>query len=219
MTDVSPAKKAATYLLWALPLLFSLALPGIGALFSLAVVVIALIFHKDARRATLRWWGDSPGRMVAIGIGAGVVIHIGFSILIEPLIQISLHEEIDLSNFDAVKGNLANYLILLAIGVFFGGFAEELMFRGFVIGWGERLFGGGAIFLVVLSAAVFGAAHLYQGPSGMLSTGLMGFLFGLLYLSTGRRLIACMLAHATIDILGITELYVGHPFLPPLFGA
>ena len=93
------------------------------------------------------------------------------------------------------------------------------MFQGFVIGWGERLFGGGAIFLVVLSAAVFGAAHLYQGPSGMLSTGLMGFLFGLLYLSTGRRLIACMLAHATIDILGITELYVGHPFLPPLFGA
>ena len=219
MTDASPAKKAATWFLWALPLIFPLVLPGIGALFSLAVVVLALIFHKDARRATLRWWGDRPGRMILIGIGAGILIHIAFAVLVEPLIQMLLNEEIDLSNFDAVKGNVANYLILLAIGIFFGGFAEELMFRGFVVGWGERLFGGGAIFLVVLSAAVFGAAHLYQGPSGMLSTGLIGLLFGLLYLATDRRLIACMLAHATIDILGITELYVGHPFLPPLFGA
>nr|WP_321359502.1 CPBP family intramembrane glutamic endopeptidase [uncultured Hyphomonas sp.] len=219
MTDASPLKKVATWLLWALPLMIPLVLPGIGALFSLVVVVLALIFHKDARRATLRWWGNHPGRMILIGIGAGIVIHIAFSVLIEPLIQTLLNEDIDLSNFDGVKGNIANYLILLAIGIFFGGFAEELMFRGFVVGWGERLFGGGAIFLVVLSAAVFGAAHLYQGPSGMLSTGLVGLLFGLIYLSTGRRLVPCMLAHATIDILGITELYVGHAFLPPLFGA
>ncbi len=219
MTDSSPIKKAATYLLWGLPLIFPLVLPGIGALFSLVVVAFALIFHKDARRATLRWWGDNPGRMILIGIGAGVVIHIAFSIFVEPLIQMGLNEEIDLSNFDAVEGNLTNYLILLAIGVFFGGFAEELMFRGFVVGWGEHLFGGGAIILVVLSATVFGAAHLYQGPSGMLSTGLIGLAFGLLYLMTGRRLIPCMLAHATVDILGITELYVGHTFLPPMFGA
>ena len=219
MTDASLLKKAATWLLWALPLMIPLIVPGIGALGSLVVVVLALIFHKDARRAVLRWWDDRPGRMILIGIGAGILIHIAFTVLVEPLIQTLLNEEINLSNFDAVKGNIANYLILLAVGVFFGGFAEELMFRGFVVGWGERLFGGGAILLVIFSAAIFGAAHLYQGPSGMLATGLIGLLLGFLYLATGRRLVACMLAHATVDILGITELYVGHPFLPPLFGA
>jgi len=219
MTDASPVKKVATWLLWALPLAVPLAVSGVGALASLVAVVLALIFHKDARRATLRWWGDHPGRMILIGIGAGIFIHFAFSVLIEPIIQTLLNEEIDLSNFDAVKGNIANYLILLAIGIFFGGFAEELVFRGFVVGWGERLFGCGGIILVVFSATIFGLAHLYQGPSGVLATGLIGLLLGLLYLSTGRRLVACMLAHATINILGITELYVGHPFLPPLFGA
>lgn len=218
MPEVKPVKKFATWGLWALPLLFPLVLPGVGALVSLLVVVLALIFHKDARRATLRWWGDNPAGLIALGIGAGIVIHFGFSTLVEPLIQTLLNEEIDLSNFDGLKGNLANYLIMLAIGVFFGGFAEELIFRGFVVGWGARLFGGGAAVLVVLSAIVFGAAHLYQGPSGMVATGLIGLLFGVIYLMSGRRLMACMLAHATLDILGITELYVGHAFLPPLIG-
>ena len=219
MTRTNSLKRPATWLLWALPLLFPLALPGLGALFSLGVVVLALIFHKDARRATLRWWGDNPAGAIALGVGAGVLIHFSFSVLVEPLIQTLLGQEIDLSNFDAVKGNLANFLILLAVGILFGGVAEELIFRGFVVGWGTKLFGGGAIPLVIVSAAVFGFAHLYQGPSGMLTTGLIGILFGTLYLVSGRRLVPCMLAHATLDILGITELYVGHAFLPPLFGA
>lgn len=219
MAGTQKARRAATWLLWAAPLLLPLCLPGFGALVSLLVVVLALSFHKDARRATLRWWGDSKARTVLLGIGAGIAIHFTMSILLEPVIQAALDQEVDLSIFETVRGDLANYLVLLAIGILFGGVAEELIFRGFTIGWGARLFGKAwAPALAVLSAVLFGLAHLYQGPAGMVSTGLVGLFFGIVYLSAGRRLIPCMLAHMTVNILGITELYIGQPFVSPLLG-
>ena len=39
-------------LLWALPLVLALALPGVGVLGSLAVVIAMLVFYRDARNAT-----------------------------------------------------------------------------------------------------------------------------------------------------------------------
>ncbi len=63
--------------------------------------------------------------------------------------------------------------------------------------------------LVVLSSAVFGAAHLYQGLSGAISTGLIGLGFALLYVGTGRKLLAPALAHMTLDAIGITQIYLG----------
>jgi membrane protease YdiL (CAAX protease family) len=56
---------------------------------------------------------------------------------------------------------------------------------------------------------VFGAAHVYQGLSGAISTGLIGLGFALLYVGTGKRLLAPVLAHMTLDAIGVTQLYLG----------
>ncbi|CAN0599942.1 unnamed protein product, partial [Laminaria digitata] len=37
--------------LWVLPLVLALAIPGVGVLGSLGIVVAMLIFHRDARNA------------------------------------------------------------------------------------------------------------------------------------------------------------------------
>ena len=109
------------------------------------------------------------------------------------------------------QDNFANYLVLLAIGLVFGGVVEEIVFRGLVIGWEAISFGErAAVPLLLLSSVVFGLGHLYQGWSGVISTGLTGLAFGAIYLAAGRKLLPAMLAHMTLDAIGITMLYLGY---------
>ena len=53
--------------------------------------------------------------------------------------------------------------------------------------------------IVVTAAAVFGAAHWYQGRAGMLATGAAGAALTMLYLSTGSLLVP-MILHTLMDL-------------------
>jgi uncharacterized protein len=61
----------------------------------------------------------------------------------------------------------------------------------------------------VVSSALFGAVHLYQGVSGVVATGLTGLVFAGLYLATGRNLWASILAHGFMDTAGFVMIYLG----------
>jgi membrane protease YdiL (CAAX protease family) len=78
------------------------------------------------------------------------------------------------------------------------GVGEELMFRGF----GFRFlnsFGLAGIGLVAAGAVAFGLAHSYQGLGGVLLTGIIGLLLGIVYSATGS-LIWPMILHALLDL-------------------
>jgi hypothetical protein len=190
--------------------LVPMALVPNGSLISLGIVLVTLVLVKASRGPTLAFWGTNPGRDLALGIGAGVILWALSHFLMDPMLE-RLFGRIDLDNLAAVRGNLSNYLMLLALGLVYGGVIEELLNRGFVIGWGTAMLGErAAIPLVVLSSAVFGLAHLYQDWSGVISAGVTGLALGGIYLATGRKLLAPMLAHAAADAIGITSLYLGH---------
>jgi uncharacterized protein len=55
------------------------------------------------------------------------------------------------------------------------------------------------IALVLVAGAAFGLAHAYQGPVGMLTTGVLGGVLAALYLQTGSLLLPVLL-HAAIDL-------------------
>ena len=59
------------------------------------------------------------------------------------------------------------------------------------------------------SSALFGAVHLYQGPSGVLATALTGAVLAAIYMVTGRNLWGCILAHGTLDTTGFVLIYFG----------
>jgi membrane protease YdiL (CAAX protease family) len=206
--------RALDVALWAAPLLLCLAIAGIGALFALAVVIVALVARREARAGALPlWWRGALGSL-ALGVGVGVAIYAAMGAFIQAALELVFGGEPDLSVWDAVRGNLSAYLQMMALGLIFGGIAEELIFRGFVIGWGARMFGAAwALPLAALSAAVFGLSHLYQGWAGAASTGLIGLMIGVLYVACGRKLAPAILAHMTVNAFGITELYVGHAFV------
>lgn len=117
--------------------------------------------------------------------------------------------EPDLTPFTAlVEGNLTMYLWLL-IPVSWGSAAigEELLVRGFLQ---HRLIGmTGPLTGVFLQALVFGSAHAYQGPTGIVTTFVIGLAFGLVYLRS-RNLLPVIIAHGCIDTFAMTAIYLGH---------
>lgn len=79
------------------------------------------------------------------------------------------------------------------------GFCEELLFRGFLIWVLQPLVGLGLA--AALSALLFGAAHAYQGPAGVIRTGLFGLVFTAIVLLT-RSLWPAIVLHAVVDAMG-----------------
>lgn len=193
-----------------LPLVPALLLPGVGVLASLIIVVAVLVFVKSSRAPTLAMRHRSIFLSVAVGLAFGLAATLAFGLLMEPVIERLAGSRIDLTALGGIEGDFGAYLMLLAVALLFGGVVEEVIFRGYVVGWGAALFGDRAApWLCVLSATVFGISHLYQGPAGVVATGLIGLCFGLLYLWTGRRLLPVIVAHMTVNAVGVTALYLG----------
>lgn len=199
--------------LWRKILPFVVLLPSAlvtnGSLASLAIVVLTLALVKPSRGPTLSLLGNRWVRNAAIGILGGLILWFLSDQVWEPMLK-QWVGPIKLDSLAGVRGNLLNYLALMAVAFVYGGVVEEMVFRGFVIGWGSTLFGPRSVIpLVLLSSAVFGSAHLYQGLSGAISTGLIGLGFALLYVGTGKKLLAPVLAHMVVDAIGVTQLYLG----------
>tara|TARA_R110002124_G_scaffold234173_2_gene399558 strand:+ start:4345 stop:5055 length:711 start_codon:yes stop_codon:yes gene_type:complete len=110
-----------------------------------------------------------------------------------------------------VRGNLPVYLLWVTLSWVSGGFAEEMFFRGVLITWAARVFGGkgAALVLAVLFAGfVFGYGHFYyQGLRGWVSTGMIGVALGVLYLVYKRNLWPLIIAHGLVDTLVFTAHY------------
>jgi membrane protease YdiL (CAAX protease family) len=79
------------------------------------------------------------------------------------------------------------------------GFAEELVFRGYLLTRLERVLQSPG-WAVVVSSVAFGGCHLYQGFSGAVGAATFGALMALGFLAT-RRLWPVALAHSLYGIL------------------
>ena len=80
------------------------------------------------------------------------------------------------------------------------GVTEEVTYRGLVVLTLALLLPDADPRLVVaLAAVVFGLAHAYQGPVGMVATALAGAVFAGMYLGTGS-LVVPMLLHVLVDL-------------------
>jgi membrane protease YdiL (CAAX protease family) len=120
----------------------------------------------------------------------------------------------DLSRFSAVHGNLG--LMIYGIGYAFigAGFYEEFVFRGFLMQGLAMCFGasrGAWVAACVIQAALFGAAHAYQNPLGMVITGSLGLLMGVIVLASGRNLWPVIIGHGLYDASRFVLFYFQGP--------
>lgn len=175
------------------------------------VLVLSTLRYEGFRRLGFRSVAN-PGRLIILAVLVAAVLEFGSSVVLEPLVENFTGDKSDLSVFEALEGNLVNTAIMLAVGWIVGGFLEEMFFRGFLVQETGRLLGGkqaGYFIGVVLSSVAFGLSHYYQGPTGMIMTGFIGFVLGLIYIFNGRNLWLNILVHGFVDTIGFTLIYFG----------
>jgi membrane protease YdiL (CAAX protease family) len=92
------------------------------------------------------------------------------------------------------------WLFLLS-AIFAGGIKEELQ-RAFVITRFRQHLGGAWLGLILWSFA-FAAGHYLQGLQGVVIAGVLGIVFGVVYL-VRRSVVAPMVSHAAYDVIVLT---------------
>jgi membrane protease YdiL (CAAX protease family) len=120
-----------------------------------------------------------------------------------------------LNAFRIIQKSLGALLGGIAIAWFLGGFLEELVFRGVVLGAVES---GAASFVpqtlaasaaIVVAAIGAGIIHWYQGPRAMLIITQLSILFGVLFILSGHNLWAVILCHGCYDTIAFVRFASG----------
>lgn len=192
-----------------LPIVF----PELGVIGSFVIAIAAaLIARKQGSFGDMGFRRpESWSKLLGTTLIYGFVIQLVFTVVIEPGLSRLTGDPVDISVFDHVRGNFGAYLILLAIGWVVGGFLEEFTFRGFIVGRVRWSLGSGsaASWIAVLAAAVpFGIAHLYQGVTGMIATGMIGFVLGAVYIYHRFNLWYAIFTHGFVNTVGFTAMYL-----------
>lgn len=153
------------------------------------------------------------GRIALVAVAVGIGYQFVGTYLLEPLIaRLTTGALPDVSAFRRAVGDEQRLAILLMISWTMGALVEELVFRGWLMTRLAELGSfskAGWIFSAIGSSALFGVAHLYQGASGVVATGLTGFVEAIVYFTTGRNLWACVLVHGALDSAGFLLIYLG----------
>jgi hypothetical protein len=97
--------------------------------------------------------------------------------------------------FEIAPSSLRQLLYFVGLSVT-AGVTEELLCRGFLI-WCLTAYMNVAI-AAILSSIFFGLGHSYQGVSGIVKTGGVGFIMATLYIGSGTILLP-MILHVFVD--------------------
>jgi len=136
-----------------------------------------------------------------IGMIIGFLVGVAFLVLVLmriPIFKIRQEKSIETIDYLLPTNKLERkWSVLVAITA---GICEEIIYRGFVIHYLASLpVELEQIYILIISATIFGFAHAYQGWKGVILTGLAGYVFGNAYLMTGSLLFPIIL-HIIIDM-------------------
>jgi membrane protease YdiL (CAAX protease family) len=167
----------------------------------LALVALVLFFLWRNREplARIGWTGERLPAEITIGLllflplfaGAGL-LGIGLSALGIPASPVTP----SFLQYQGLSGAALALALVLVVAI-----AEETIFRGYLL---MRL---SAVTsrpwaAVLLSAAIFSVGHGYEGPAGVIITGVVGIVYALIYLSR-RSLVAPVVLHFLQDFTTI----------------
>lgn len=145
----------------------------------------------------------------------GLLFAVGIFVLndfiFQPFIE-SYIGRIDLSDVSGIEGNFTTYVVYILLGWVLGGFCEEIIYRGYVLKRLAVILGDtnkAWLFAAVTASIVFGFAHNYQGPSGIIATAIIALLFGLIFIFNKNNLMVLVLTHGIYNMIAITLIYLG----------
>jgi membrane protease YdiL (CAAX protease family) len=169
----------------------------------LALGLIGLVLWL--RRSSWREFGlkkpKSWLKTVILAIGGLITIYV-VVIITMPLVIRLTGQPVDRSPFDVLRGNVPALIFGLLVVWTLAAFGEEMIFRGYLMNTLARVLGNGKgswIFACFINSILFGLGHTYQGISGVILLGIVGLLYALFYLGSGRNLWVPILIHGLYD--------------------
>jgi CAAX protease family protein len=144
-------------------------------------------------------------RTLLVALLAVVVQQLLGQFVVDPLTRPFLRYSAVANPLAAIHGT-AGLLRWLGIIWTYAAFGEEIGYRGYLLNRVADLGGHGRVALLfglLWSSALFGCAHAYQGPAGVMSAMVSGLVFGSAYLLTGRNLWTSICAHGVSDSLAL----------------
>ncbi len=109
--------------------------------------------------------------------------------------------------FNEIEGNVT-YFFSIIFFVWIESFLEELQDRGFSLNRFQALFARiplSTLFAVLTQAAIFGFRHTYDLSPRSITTGLIGLVFGVVYVLTGRNLWPLIIAHIILNTMSMID--------------
>lgn len=182
---------------------------GVGFLIGLAVALFTFW--------AVRWnwsyfglgrleWGPTLWR--SLGYTLLIIFLVDF--LLTPVVEHYTNTPHDLSGLYFIKGDFLNLLLFTLFMWVVAAFGEEFFYRGYIMKRVAALLGESNyawILGAVLSSFAFGLVHFYQGISGVITTGVVGFILAMAFYRNRNNLLICMLTHGIYDMFGLSMIY------------
>ena len=205
--------QTSNFKLYELPLVKTAYIP-----FGVTLAALAWVKLNGESWAEYGLKGMKSKKRVAVASLVLIVMVLAYSILVAPFVDAFVIDNFGGSptqaadTFKDVVGNLSLFLFVQPFIWIFAAFGEEFFYRGFLMRKIARAFGQGRsawVAAALIQACLFGLAHAYQGPVGIVGTGVAGLIYGIGTLAFGRSLLPAIIAHGCIDMLGFSLLYLG----------
>lgn len=178
------------------------------------LLAFLVLFFLRRRKESLKVVGikkvTKPLIFIGVTIGTLAAVILIPSLVNGILAQLITAPPTDYSFFDYIQSNVPALILWIILSWVIGGFSEELIFRGYLTNRLKALLGPGKmniVLTVLLQAIIFGLFHTYQGIGGMISTGIVGLVLGIIYVNH-RNLWPLIIAHGLLDTLGFITIYL-----------
>jgi membrane protease YdiL (CAAX protease family) len=168
-------------------------------------IAVGVIFWRAAVRGlTASELGliiGHPERTIAVAVATTALLSIFQWQGLKQLRRMTLDPESRLVQFreKILPQNTTDSLVFFALACTVA-VCEELIYRGFVFAVILSAAKGSVTLAILVSSAIFAAAHAYQGRQGLATTFILGALFAFTRVWT-LSLLPAMLAHLVVDLI------------------
>ena len=148
---------------------------------------------------------------LVIAFSMASIILMAIYFVVRPALELVTNELHQIGTFSNLRGNLKLLVIGIGMGWILGGFAEEIVFRGFLLKKiSDQLPGKiGQVVAVAITSIIFGYLHAYQGFVGQLLAGIMGITLGSIFIMNKGRIWLNIFIHGFINTISIVTIYLG----------
>ena len=183
----------------------------IGAL--LMIIASAVAYKKDLFKSLgFQREKFNIKNLFIIAPIVGTVIFLLYYYVLVPSVTYFTGEPIDFSVFKPYAGDFQKTLSLFALIWTSAAFAEEIVFRGYLMRQFTNFFGSSNISLVInilFFGFLFGFTHAYQGITGQILSGTIGIILAIIFHLRKSDLWFNIAVHGFIDTVFLIYLYNG----------